>query len=134
MAFLLSAVLAVFAAAQAGPASPARISQAEFKALLASKSVAAIDVRREQDFRDGHIPGAVSLPLAGFLEDPGRYAAAVDRLRASKYPLVAYCACSGDTSSFRLAGLLQERGVTDVRVLTGGWADWVNAGNRVEKR
>jgi 3-mercaptopyruvate sulfurtransferase SseA len=30
--------------------------------------------------------------------------------------------------------MLKERGVKDVRALTGGWNEWVNAGNRVEKR
>lgn len=130
MWFLLALMLAAW---QAEPPSPGRLSQAEFKALLAGKAVIAVDVRREQEFREEHIPGAISLPLAEFLQEPQRYERVVARLRGAKESVVTYCACSGDVSSLRVAGLLQERGVRNVRVLTGGWADWVNAGNSTEK-
>jgi 3-mercaptopyruvate sulfurtransferase SseA len=29
--------------------------------------------------------------------------------------------------------MLKQRGVQNVKVLLGGWADWVNGGNPVEK-
>jgi len=29
--------------------------------------------------------------------------------------------------------MLKERGIDDVRALTGGWNDWVNDGNPTEK-
>jgi hypothetical protein len=29
--------------------------------------------------------------------------------------------------------MLKERGIDNVRALTGGWVDWINDGNPVEK-
>ena len=37
-----------------------------------------------------------------------------------------------EATSARAALLLKERGVADVRALTGGWNDWVNDGNPTE--
>jgi 3-mercaptopyruvate sulfurtransferase SseA len=39
-----------------------------------------------------------------------------------------------EATSARAALMLKRRGVADVRALTGGWNDWVNAGNPVETR
>ena len=39
------------------------ISAAELHAQLASKSLTVVDVRPTSDFRAGHIPGAISIPL-----------------------------------------------------------------------
>jgi rhodanese-related sulfurtransferase len=131
---VLSIVLATaIAAGQPGPAALPRIAQDEFKILLAKRNVVTVDVRDERDFREGHIPGAVSLPLAAFLESPARFDRTIARLRASQNPIVTYCACNGESSSLRVAALLEERGIAGVRALTGGWADWINGGNRIEK-
>ena len=37
-----------------------------------------------------------------------------------------------EATSARAALLLKERGVANVRALTGGWNDWVNDGNPVQ--
>ncbi len=62
-----------------------RIPAAEFKKLLDEDAVMVVDVRDEASYRAGHIPGAVSIPEAAL---PQR----LDELKASKKPIVTYCA------------------------------------------
>lgn len=40
---------------------------------------------------------------------------------------------AGETSSLRVATLLQRLGVPDARALTGGWVDWFNDGNPIAR-
>jgi rhodanese-related sulfurtransferase len=85
----------VFAAAlalQLAPGEAARISQAEFKKLVAAHRVVIVDTRTEDAFQRGHIPGAILLPLEGRSTWPDEYAATVDQLKAAKKPIVTYCA------------------------------------------
>ncbi len=62
-----------------------RVSLSEFKALLARGDVLVLDVRDQQSYKNGHIPGARSLPLA-------ELASRAPQLRSEKRPIVAYCA------------------------------------------
>jgi rhodanese-related sulfurtransferase len=57
----------------------------EFKKRLATDDVVGIDVRGDEAYRQGHIPGAIMLPL----EDVARKAA---DYKGSKKPIVVYCA------------------------------------------
>lgn len=66
-------------------ASAPRIPQAEFKKLLSDGTIFVIDVRDHQSYVNGHIPGAVSMPLETL-------ASHVAELKAAKKPIVAYCA------------------------------------------
>ncbi len=90
------ALVAVFpagAVAQGADAIDApRITQAEFKKLVAAKNVVIVDTRHEDVFAAGHIPGALLLPLEGQMTWPERYEKTVAVLIASKKPVVAYCA------------------------------------------
>jgi predicted sulfurtransferase len=88
------AILAVLAvpglllAQQAPPAPsvwPSRIPLIEFKKLVDADAVLVIDVRDAESYASGHIPGALLVPL----EDLEKQ---VPRLKASKKPIVAYCA------------------------------------------
>ena len=69
-----------------------RITQQEFKKLFAAKNVIIVDTRSEDQFAQGHIPGAVKLPLEGRLTWPDSYEKTVATLLATKKPVVAYCA------------------------------------------
>jgi len=69
-----------------------RISQSEFKKLLATKNVVVVDTRNPEAYPLGHIPGAVLLPLEGQLTWPEEYQATVDMLKRSRKPIVTYCA------------------------------------------
>ncbi len=69
-----------------------RITQSEFKKLIAAKNVVIVDTRHQESFAAGHIPGALLLPLEGQLTWPESYEKTVATLIATKKPVVAYCA------------------------------------------
>jgi len=83
-----------------------------------------VDARPENLYIQGHIRGAISLPL----DEVNRYFAEVaDKLDVSK-PIITYC--DGETCdlSHEVALLLKEMGFEDVRVLVNGWTVWQQAG------
>lgn len=79
-----------------------------------------LDVREREEYREGHLEGALALPR-GFLEM--RVEEAVPDKSA---PVVAYCA--GGVRSLIAARTLKEMGYTDVRSMAGGYTAWKNAG------
>jgi rhodanese-related sulfurtransferase len=85
-------VLAALALVPQGLDAP-RISQQDVKKLIASKNVVIVDTRNEELFPQGHIPGAIKLPLEGLQTWPEEYEKTViPKLLASKKPVVTYCA------------------------------------------
>jgi len=62
-----------------------RMDMAEFKAGHDKDRLLVIDVRSADAYRMGHIAGAVSVPLSTWSQH-------LERLKASKKPIVAYCA------------------------------------------
>jgi predicted sulfurtransferase len=93
---LLIALLAMFPAggvAQGPDAIDApRIDQSAFKKLIAANNVVIVDTRNEGSFAEGHMPGALLLPLEGQMTWPESYEKTVAKLIASKKPVVTYCA------------------------------------------
>ena len=82
--------------------------------------VTVLDVREKEEYRDGHLAGAISLPR-GFLE------MRVEETVPDKYAqIIAYCA--GGTRSLIAARTLKEMGYTNVVSMTGGFTAWKNAG------
>jgi rhodanese-related sulfurtransferase len=69
-----------------------RISQQDFKKLIAAGTVAVVDTRVAGEYPKGHIPGAVLLPLEGVLTWPESYEKTVSTLIAAKKVVVTYCA------------------------------------------
>jgi sulfur-carrier protein adenylyltransferase/sulfurtransferase len=79
-----------------------------------------VDVREDDEWNEGHIPGAVHVQR-GFLESRIE-AAAPDR----SLPIVVYCA-GGARSAFA-AKTLEELGYENVVSLAGGYTDWKRNG------
>ena len=48
--------------------------------------------------------------------------------------IVTYCACPKDEASIAAAQILQNSGFTRVRVLQGGWTEWLKANGPVQPR
>lgn len=48
--------------------------------------------------------------------------------------IVTYCACPKDEAGIAAAQILRESGFTRVRVLQGGWIEWVKANGPVQPR
>ena len=70
-----------------------RISQQDFKKLIAAKNVVIVDTRVADVFEQGHIPGALQLPLEGRMTWPNEYEkTVVPLLLKTKKPVVVYCA------------------------------------------
>jgi phage shock protein E len=85
---LLSSALVLAAVAVAGAQlAPGRIDLAEFQKLHDAKKVLVVDVRDSQSFANGHIPGAINIPL-GDEEQKLHF----NTLKAEKRPVVTYCA------------------------------------------
>jgi 3-mercaptopyruvate sulfurtransferase SseA len=72
-------------AGQLAPASAARISLTEFKALLDKGEVIVVDVRGAEPYAQGRIPGAVLVPLESV-------SARAAEFTGAKKPVVTYCA------------------------------------------
>jgi len=86
-AIALAGLLAAagFVVAQQAPSGSHRIAMAEFKALHQQDAVAVVDVRDAESYAEGHIPGALSVPLDDLQQH-------LPKLKALKKPIVTYCA------------------------------------------
>ena len=113
-----------FAAAKSYP-GVVLVSLAEAEDLFASGRGLFVDARPAAEFRAGHVPGAVSLPFEAADE---RALAAFREALPPGRPVVAYCEGHECLSSLGLARLLAARGLGEIRVLSGGWAEWTSAG------
>ncbi len=81
-----------------------------------------LDVREREEYREGHLEGAISLPR-GFLEMRVEEAVA-DKSK----PIIAYCA--GGVRSLIAARTLKEMGYENVVSMSGGYTAWKNAGHK----
>ena len=61
-----------------------RMSLQSFKRLLKSGAIVVVDVRGGESYLEGHIPGAISIPLGSI---PSRAA----ELKKMGKPIVTYC-------------------------------------------
>ncbi len=83
-----------------------------------------IDARSPELYLDGHIAGAVSLPL---LEIDSVLPAFLGQVPKDRV-MITYCSGFGCPDSFDLGLLLLENGYRDVRVFEGGYPEWRDAG------
>lgn len=100
--------------------APATVSE-----IANSEPVTLVDVREADEWRAGHLPGAVHVPR-GFLEMQ-----AESKLPAKDAPLIVYCA-GGNRSAFATA-TLKQLGYSDVRHMSGGFSGWRDAGLKIVK-
>lgn len=85
-----------------------------------STDAVVLDVREKDEYRDGHLSGAVSIPR-GFLEMQVEA-----RVPDKSTPVIAYC--QSGVRSLLAGRILKEMGYTNVRSLGGGFGAWKNAG------
>jgi hydroxyacylglutathione hydrolase len=91
--------------------------------ILRKKKVQVVDVRSPDEWRRGHLPGAIHIPLAALPERAGELDAAI--------PIVLHCQAGGRSSI--ATSFLQASGVDAVANLTGGYDGWVAEGFEVER-
>jgi len=104
------------------------ISLDEAKILHQSGGAVFMDARPLEEFTQGHIQGAISLPW----HEAEQRVMGVTADLASDAVIITYC--DGDTCDLSkdLALFLENLGFSKVRVLVNGWTVWRNAGMPVE--
>jgi phage shock protein E len=124
----LAAVLVIATAAAAGTfllrptpttaANPLSTVSVQDLHRAAQAGARVIDVREPFEFNEGHVQGAILVPL-------GTVAA-----RAGEFPKdePIYVFCRSGNRSLQAAQTLVEAGYSDVRNVEGGIIAWVNAG------
>jgi rhodanese-related sulfurtransferase len=92
-----------------------------------------VDVREPEEFADGHIPGAVNIPLGRLVIEVDTHPAVMARegeTRAFRErPVVLYCLSGG--RSARAAAVLHRRGFANPVSLAGGILAWADDGHPV---
>jgi len=100
---------------------PDFISAEELKALIdaGDDSIVIVDNAPAMAFEEEHIPGAISFPWARNLPMP----LTLPRNKT----LVLYCPCGpDDADSIAMAKKLRQFGYFRVKVLHGGWFQWLD--------
>lgn len=92
-----------------------------------------VDVREPEEFADGHIPGAVNIPLGRLEFEVNTHPAVVEREEEARAhrerPVVLYCLSGG--RSARAAAALRRLGFTNPVSLAGGILAWTGDGHPV---
>ena len=95
------------------------VTQDELLALASEDDVVIIDVRPAEEYEAGHIPGAVSIPLAELADRMGDLPTGAD--------VVAYCRGPYCVLAPQAVGLLNKAGF-NARRLSDGLPEWRTAG------
>ena len=128
-----SRTLRAHAQAQQVPAV-AFITAEELKAKMAgNQPLTIIDVRSSEGYANSNstIKGALHFKLRRL---KSRLALAPLKDVPRDREVVTYCACPKDESSISAAQVLQSSGFTRVKVLQGGWSEWMRANGPVQPK
>ena len=98
------------------------------KELYDSKKFLFVDARSRDDYDEGHIEGAVSLPVGQFDE---KIEAFMEQYPPEK-AIVTYCSGRTCEDSHNLAQLLLALGYTKINVFIDGFPGWESEGYPIE--
>ncbi|MBB5040049.1 rhodanese-like domain-containing protein [Prosthecobacter dejongeii] len=93
--------------------------------LVAEGKVTVLDVRTEEEYKEGHIKGATNVDILS--KDFVKKLEAANKTK----PVLVHCQAGG--RSTRSLPKLEQAGFTEIYHLDGGMADWVKADKPVEK-
>jgi rhodanese-related sulfurtransferase len=88
-----------------------------------------VDARSREDYIEGHIPGALSLPLGEFDELIQGF---MERVPPDRM-IITYCSGVECHDSHDLAEFLNGAGFSNVRIFAGGLPEWQEKNKPVEK-
>ena len=89
-------------------------------------SICFIDVRSEDEFRSGHVPGAICVPLDSIENSSAK-------IPADKLVILS---CQSGKRSAKASELLRQRGYSNIVEMEGGYSAWSGSGlpvNRLRK-
>lgn len=111
--FLLTPLLLLFGCAKAEPAFQ-RISMAEAERLMGTEGVLLLDVRTQEEYKAGHIPGAICVPVESISAPP-------EELPDKTQTILVYC--RSGRRSVQAAEKLAALGYTGI-IEIGGIQSW----------
>lgn len=133
LALVVVVLTAIAARAQTDPAVQ-MISAEELKTKISSNQpIMIIDVRSSEGYANSAntVKSAIHYKLRRL---KARLAFPPLKDLPKDREIVTYCACPNDESSIAAAQILQANGFKRVRVLQGGWQEWLKAKGPVEPR
>ncbi len=113
------------ASAHAGQIAAGRVNAAEFATVIAQPGVQILDIRTPQEFAEGHIQGALNLPL-----QQSDFAERVSQLD----PNAGYAVyCRSSSRSKAAVAEMNSVGLTNVYELAGGTIAWTADGRSLTR-
>lgn len=91
-------------------------------AAALDRGAVVVDVREPVEFRDGHLPGAVNIPM-------GQLTRRLDELDRAR---PVYVVCASGNRSGAMVDVLTAAGY-DATNVAGGTSAWIRAGRPIEK-
>jgi hydroxyacylglutathione hydrolase len=85
---------------------------------LQTQQVTLLDVRGEDEWRSGHVPGSVNIPVGKLDQQLGGV--------SNGRPVIVHCHTGARAAI--AASVLKARGLNEVGVFAGGYAEWAAAG------
>ena len=133
LAFIVAGLSAVTIHAQTPPAVETITAEELKTKVTANHPVTIIDVRSSEGYAasPNTIKGALHFKVRKLKQRLG-FAPLKDLPKDRE--IVTYCACPKDESSIAAAQILQAGGFKRVRVLQGGWQEWLKANGPVQPR
>ena len=95
---------------------------------LHKQKILFVDARSEDDFKEGHIKGAVSLSVQTFDDKIEKFR----KCYPDTIPLVLYCSGRECSDSHDLADMFYRKGYFNIRIFVDGYPAWEAAGLPVD--
>ena len=118
-----------YPAASATTATEIRKIGLEQAQQVIAGGIPILDARSQEDFSEGHIPGAISLPYY----DMGSYLDRVLPFLSTNQPILIYCSEASCADAEFLARSIFQLGYAKLLVFKGGFKAWVAAGLTIER-
>ena len=107
---------------------PPAISLEDARMRFQSEGTIFLDARFPEDYKSGHIKGAINFPWEEFEE----YSSQVLSKLSFDKEIITYCDGTECETSLLLARELRDMGYENVKTFFGGWSEWQKAGFPIE--